>query len=178
LPRGIDKIYPRGDSVLYEHDLRRWLDELAIGYAISADISPQLAECIAALPEGHWKPIDAIRKWAEVNYLPDDAKKGCEGDRGDLGVLVEFSGDSPLKGSRIRTSRSRVSHVILQFLEWPATRSEQVGRPTKPHAGQQRRDHAPDAPADPQPGTLLPRLIPGTKLPTPGGLCKPEQAGA
>jgi len=108
LPRSIDKIYPRGDSALYEHDLRRWLDELAIGYAISADMSPQLAECIAALPEGHWKPdksqIDAIRKWAEVNYLPDDAKKGCEGDRGDLGVLVEFSGDSPLEERRFELS--------------------------------------------------------------------------
>src|SRR5271166_6494852 len=44
LPGGIDKIYLRGDSALYEH---------AIGYAISADMSPQLAECIAALPEGH-----------------------------------------------------------------------------------------------------------------------------
>src|SRR2546421_37732 len=32
-------------------------------------MSPQLAECIAALPEGHWKPdqpeVDAIREWAE-----------------------------------------------------------------------------------------------------------------
>jgi hypothetical protein len=36
--------------------VRQWLDEQAIGYAISADMSPQLAECIAALPEDHWKP--------------------------------------------------------------------------------------------------------------------------
>jgi len=31
-----------------------------------------LAECIAALPEDHWKAdqseADAIREWAEVNY--------------------------------------------------------------------------------------------------------------
>jgi len=33
----------------------RWLDEQAIGYAISADMSPQLSQCIAALPEDHWK---------------------------------------------------------------------------------------------------------------------------
>src|SRR5438132_6118168 len=42
--------------------------EKAIGYAISADMSPQLAECIAALPEDHWKAdqpeTDAIREWA------------------------------------------------------------------------------------------------------------------
>ena len=47
LPGGLDKIYLRGDSALYEHDLMRWLDEQAIGYAISADMSPQLAECIS-----------------------------------------------------------------------------------------------------------------------------------
>jgi Transposase DDE domain group 1 len=76
LPGGIAKIYLRGDSALYEHELMRWLDEQAIGYAISADMSPQLAECIAALPEEHWKPdqneTDAIREWTEVNYLPSD----------------------------------------------------------------------------------------------------------
>ena len=70
LPGGIDKIYLRGDSALYERDLMRWLDEEAIGYAISADMSPQLAECVAALPEDQWKPdqpeVDAIREWAEV----------------------------------------------------------------------------------------------------------------
>ena len=55
----------------------RWLDAQAIGYAISADMSPQLAECIAALPEGHWQrdreESDAIREWAEVNYLLSDS---------------------------------------------------------------------------------------------------------
>ena len=72
LPGGLDKIYLRGDSALYEHDLMRWLDEQAIGYAISADMSPQLAECISRLPQDHWKPdqeeTGAIREWAEVNY--------------------------------------------------------------------------------------------------------------
>ena len=47
-----------------------------IGYAISADMSPQLAECIAAPPESRGQPdqqeADAIREWAEVNYLPSD----------------------------------------------------------------------------------------------------------
>jgi hypothetical protein len=44
-------------------------DPQAIGYAISADMSPQLAECIGALPKDHWKPdreeVDAIREWAD-----------------------------------------------------------------------------------------------------------------
>jgi hypothetical protein len=67
LPGGIDKIYLRGDSALYEHELMRWLDEQAVSYAIAAEMSPQLAQCIAALPEDHWKldreETDAIREW-------------------------------------------------------------------------------------------------------------------
>ena len=39
-------------------------------------MSPQLAECIAALHEDHWKAdqqeADAIREWAEINYVPSD----------------------------------------------------------------------------------------------------------
>jgi len=94
LPGGIDKIYLRGDSALYEHELMGWLDEQAIGYAISADMSPQLAACIAALPEDHWKPdqpeTDAIREWAEVNYLPSDGvwKKDAVSPRRYLAICI------------------------------------------------------------------------------------------
>lgn len=76
LPGKLDKIYVRGDSALYEHALMTWMDERGIAYAISADMSEQLKAQIVALPEGHWKPdrteADAIREWAEVNYVPDD----------------------------------------------------------------------------------------------------------
>ena len=43
-PRSIC-IYLRGDSALYDHELMGWLDEQAIGYAISADMSLQLSSC-------------------------------------------------------------------------------------------------------------------------------------
>lgn len=47
-----------------------------IGYAISADMSPQLRAEIARLPEHAWQPerdeLDAIREWAEVPYVPED----------------------------------------------------------------------------------------------------------
>ena len=117
LPGGIAKIYLRGDSALYEHELMRWLDEQAIGYAISADMSPQLAQCIAALPEDHWRAdreeAEAIREWAEVNYLPSDGiwylpsdgiwKKDAVSPRRYLAIRVrprqgELLGD----GNRIR----------------------------------------------------------------------------
>jgi hypothetical protein len=109
LPGGIAKIYLRGDSALYEHELMGWLDDKGIGYAISADMSPQLAECIAALPEAHWKPdaqeTNAIREWAEVNYVPDDGiyRKDAVTPRRYLAIRIrprqgELLGD----GSRLR----------------------------------------------------------------------------
>ena len=52
LPGKYDKIYIRGDSALYEHDLMRWLDARAIGYAISADMSEQLAKCDTGAARG------------------------------------------------------------------------------------------------------------------------------
>ena len=113
LPGGIDKIYLRGDSALYEHDLMRWLDEQAIGYAISADMSPQLAECIAALPEGHWKPdkpeIDAIREWAEVNYLPSGGiwKKDAVSPRRYLAIRIR-----PRQGELLRDG-NRLRHFCI-----------------------------------------------------------------
>jgi hypothetical protein len=109
LPGGIDKIYLRGDSALYEHELMGWLDEQAIGYAISADLSPPLAACIAALPEDHWKPdqpeTDAIREWAEVNYLPSDGvwKKDAVSPRRYLAIRVRSrQGELLRDGNRVR----------------------------------------------------------------------------
>ena len=76
LPGKFDKIHVRVGSALYEHDAVTRMDELAIGYVISAEISPQLKECIEALPEDHWRSAgeesDAIREWAGVNCVPCD----------------------------------------------------------------------------------------------------------
>lgn len=76
LPEGVEQVLVRGDSALYEHDLMDWLDEQTIGFAISADMSPQLRTAIQALPEAAWQTEtqdrDARRQWAEVAYVPDD----------------------------------------------------------------------------------------------------------
>ena len=91
----------------------RWLDEQAIGYAISADMSPQLAECIAALPEDHWKPdreeADAIREWAEVNYLPSDGiwRKDAVSPRRYLAIRIR-----PRQGELLRDG-NRVRHFCI-----------------------------------------------------------------
>jgi hypothetical protein len=76
LPGKFEEVRLRGDSALYEHDAMTWMDENRVRYAISVRMSPQIKECIEALPEGHWHPAgeetDAIREWAEINYVPAD----------------------------------------------------------------------------------------------------------
>ena len=128
LPGGIAKIYLRGDSALYEHELMRWLDDKAIGYAISADMSPQLSQCIAALPEDHWKldreETDAIREWAEVNYLPSDGiwKKDAVSPRRYLAIRVR-----PRQGELLRDGAPFSD--VDPIRTWPierSTRSELV----------------------------------------------------
>jgi hypothetical protein len=52
------------------------MDANRIRYAISVRMSQQIKDCVEALPEGHWKPAgeeaEAIREWAEINYVPSD----------------------------------------------------------------------------------------------------------
>lgn len=109
LPGGITRVYLRGDSALYEHDLMDWLDGQGIGYAISADMSPQLAACIAALPQDHWKldreELDAVREWAEVNYVPSDGNwsKDAATPRRYLAIRIRpRQGDLLGDGGRVR----------------------------------------------------------------------------
>jgi hypothetical protein len=76
LPSGVEEVRLRGDSALYEQALLRWLDGKGIGYAISADLSRELAAAIRDLPETAWQ-IEredgaAVRHWAEVPYVPSD----------------------------------------------------------------------------------------------------------
>jgi hypothetical protein len=78
LPPGITQRFVRGDSALYEQTVLAWCEAPArgIGYAISADMSPQLYAGITQLPEHAWQlervEPDVIREWAEVPYVPDD----------------------------------------------------------------------------------------------------------
>ena len=68
-------------------------------------MSPQLAECIAALPEEHWKPdqneTDAIREWTEVNCLPSDGiwKRDAVSPRRYLAIRIR-----PRQGELLRAA--------------------------------------------------------------------------
>jgi hypothetical protein len=76
LPPGVERIRVRGDSALYEQGLLRWLSERGIEFAVSADLSRELAQAIGALPESAWavdaQEADAVREWAEVAFVPED----------------------------------------------------------------------------------------------------------
>jgi len=76
LPAGVTQVRVRGDSALYETAVLRWCEAHQIEYAISADMSAQLAAEIRRLPASAWRlereDTDARREWAEVPYVPED----------------------------------------------------------------------------------------------------------
>lgn len=78
LPPGVERVRVRGDSALYEHALLDWLAGRGIGFAVSADMSPQLHRVIAALPENAWQTdreeADAVRQWAEVEFVSGEQR--------------------------------------------------------------------------------------------------------
>lgn len=83
LPEGVEEVYLRADSALYEHSLMVFLDQRKVGFAISVPVSEGLARRIAALDETAWRfereDSDAVRHWAELDYLPDGALTQKEG---------------------------------------------------------------------------------------------------
>jgi hypothetical protein len=78
LPEGIEQVLLRGDSALYEHRLLAELERRNVGFAVSADMSPQLRGAIEALPENAWqleaRETDAVRQWAEVEFFPSESR--------------------------------------------------------------------------------------------------------
>jgi len=78
LPPGVEQIRVRGDSALYEHALLDWMAGRGIGFAVSADMSPQLQRVIAAVPEEAWQAdreeTGALRQWAEVAFVSDEQR--------------------------------------------------------------------------------------------------------
>jgi len=87
LPPGISKIFVRGDTALYDHQLLRFLEQEKIQFAISADLSKELSREISKLPEAAWEKLPPRkgevekeeRWWAEVPYVPSESyeRKGA-----------------------------------------------------------------------------------------------------
>ena len=88
LPRGISERFFRADSASYDHKLLRWLDREKILFAVTADMSKQLAAEVRRIPEDEWRPlykqldpelrVKTEKQYAEVPFVPSDstARKG------------------------------------------------------------------------------------------------------
>ena len=83
LPEAVDEVYLRADSALYDHGLMVFLDQRKVGFAISVPVSRGLRRRMTGLAEAAWvferDDGEAVRHWAELDYLPDGALEQKEG---------------------------------------------------------------------------------------------------
>jgi hypothetical protein len=88
LPASVRTRYFRGDAACHENKLIEWLRAPergletggAIGFAISAVMSVDLARAVAAVAEPQWTTVateadGTLRQWAEVVFVPDEASE-------------------------------------------------------------------------------------------------------
>ena len=85
LPTDLTARYFRGDSACHENGLLAWLKDPAraqepggaIGFAVSAVMSPELAAAVRAVADRTWKTFGTeddgtLRQWAEVDFVPGE----------------------------------------------------------------------------------------------------------
>jgi len=75
LPTGEWKVKVRSDSAAYEQEVLDHWNGRHWGFAVSADMSPQLKQEIERLPDNAWQVWKTerggvLREWAEVPYIP------------------------------------------------------------------------------------------------------------
>jgi hypothetical protein len=131
LPGTVTQRYFRGDSACHENDLIGWLRHPdrttepggAIGFAISAVMSPALAQAVAAVKEKEWQTIKTEadgtqRQWAEVVFVP-----GEKSEKKDSQPL-RYVGVRLLKaqGSLFADGTDRHYHAIITNLDWAGAR--------------------------------------------------------
>jgi hypothetical protein len=119
LPEGVEERYVRGDSALYEHGVLRYLDGAGIGYAISADMTPELRRVVEAVPESTWRldqeEADAWREWAEVEFCPADGDTRKVGPvaRRYLAIRIRKR-----QGSLFADGADRRHYAVVTNLDW------------------------------------------------------------
>ena len=85
LPPGIEQLFVRADSALYDQKAMRWMDRREgcehITFAISADMSPELRAACMATPDSQWKPLMKPSEYgpiptddelAEIDFVPEE----------------------------------------------------------------------------------------------------------
>ena len=80
LPEGVEEVFLRSDTAGYQKELLRYCAEAknerfgAIGFAIGADISPELRKAIEEVEECQWQRLPSShsgQQWAEVCFVPN-----------------------------------------------------------------------------------------------------------
>lgn len=85
LPWGIEKLFVRADSALYDQKAMRWMDRREgrehITFAISADMSQELRAACVATADAQWKPLMKPSEYgpiptddelAEIDFVPEE----------------------------------------------------------------------------------------------------------
>ena len=81
LPASVTERYFRADSACYEQQLLKWLSEPSrgIGFAVSADMSPELRKACVELPREAWalyeERVDVILHVADVEFTSGNWKR-------------------------------------------------------------------------------------------------------
>ena len=131
LPASVRQRCFRGDSACHEKDLLQWLRHPdraaepggAIGFAVSAVMSPALAAAVTAVAEGDWQTIKTeadgtLRQWAEVAFVPGEAS-----EKKDTQPL-RYVGLRLLKpqGVLFADGSDRHHHAVVTNLGWAGAR--------------------------------------------------------
>jgi len=126
LPDSVKVRYFRGDSACHENQLLQWLRAPeralepggAIGFAISAVMSPALAQAVKEVPASQWQTVateadGTLRQWAEVVFVPNEA-----GEQKD-GQPLRYVGLRLLKpqGVLFADGSDRHHHAVVTNLE-------------------------------------------------------------
>jgi len=131
LPNSIKQRYFRGDSACHEQQLLQWLGAPerakeaggAIGFCVSARLSPDLHKALLGVPDKEWQtfakePDGTQRQWAEVEFVP-----GQRGEKKDS-QPPRYVGLRLLKGqgSLFGDGSDRHHHAVVTNLDWTADR--------------------------------------------------------
>jgi hypothetical protein len=73
LPKTDKPIFLRSDAAGYVHELMKFCDgaEKKIQFAIGCPVSQEFSKAVKFLPASSWRPLDKIREYAEVCFVPN-----------------------------------------------------------------------------------------------------------
>ncbi|MCE2492729.1 MAG: transposase [Alphaproteobacteria bacterium] len=127
LPGGVERVFLRADSALYDHSLMVYLDQRKVGFAISVPVSPGLMRRMQGLDEAAWHlEREDGRRAALVGGAGLSARRRAQsaGGRGAQAALYRHP-HQPQAGLAVR--RRRGGQALL--------RRHQPRRPTRRRRG-------------------------------------------